>query len=94
MSAGLGPYLYGTIAVAVLGAGGPPEDTSWTVSYIISDRLGSNVIKILVFLPLTIATIGWAAAAATARIGPRLTASVVSVPFTAAGPVGRGAVIR
>jgi hypothetical protein len=89
ISAGLGLYLYRTIAVAVLGAGGPPEP-GWTVSYIVSDRLGNNVIKDLVFLPLVTATIGWAAAAATARIRPRLTASVVSVPFTAAGPVGEG----
>ena len=90
ISAGLGVYLYGTIAVAVLGAGGPPEDTGWTVSYIISDRLGSNMIHNLVVLPLMTATIGWAAAAATARIRPRLTANVVSVPFTPAGPAGEG----
>jgi len=89
-SAGLGLYLYGTIAVAVLGAGGPPEDTGWTVSYIISDRLGNNVIEQLWLLPLTTAAIGWAAAALTARIRPRLAASVVSEPFTAAGPVGQG----
>ena len=88
ISAGLALYLYGTIAVAVLGAGGPPEDTGWTVSYIVSDRLGNNVINNLVVLPLMTATIGWAAAAATARIRPRLAASVVSVPFTAAGPAG------
>jgi hypothetical protein len=89
ISAGLGLYLYGTIAVAVLGAGGPPEDTGWTVSYIISDRLGNNMIENLVLLPLVTATIGWAAAAA-ARIRPRLTTNVVSVPFTAVGPVGEG----
>ena len=88
ISAGLGVYLYGTIAVAVLGAGGPPEDTGWTVSYIISDRLGSNMIHNLVVLPLMTATIGWAAAAATARIRPRLTANVVSVPFTPGRPSG------
>ncbi len=88
ISAGLLLYLYGTIAVAVVGAGGPPEDTGWTVSYIISDRLGSNMIHKLVVLPLMTAAIGWAAAAATARIRPHLTASVVSVPFTAASPAG------
>ncbi len=44
ISAGLGLYLYGTIAVAVVGAGGPPEDMpGWTVSDIISDRLGNNL---------------------------------------------------
>ena len=89
-SAGLGLHLYGIIAVAVLGAGGPPEDTGWTVSSIISDRLGNNVIEELWLLPLTTAAIGWAAAAATARIRPRPATTVVSVPFTAAGPVGEG----
>ena len=88
ISAGLGLYLYGTIAVAVLGAGGPPEDPGSTVSYTISDRLGSNVILDLAVIPLMTATIGWAAAAATARIRPHLAASVVSVPFTAACPAG------
>ena len=88
ISAGLALYLYGTIAVAVLGAGGPPEDTGWTVSYIISDRLGNNMTDNLVVLPLMTATIGWAAAAATARIRPRLAASAVSVPFTVARPPG------
>ncbi len=43
---------------------------------------------ILVVLPLVTATIGWAAAAATARVGPRLTSDMVSVPFTAAGRTG------
>ena len=88
ISAGLALYLYATIAVAVLGAGGPPEDTGWTVSYIVSDRLGNNVIKHLVVVPLVTATIGWAAAAATARIRPRLATSVASVPLTAVGPAG------
>jgi hypothetical protein len=34
------------------------------------------------------ATIGWAAAAVTARLRPNLTASLVSVPVTASGPAG------
>jgi hypothetical protein len=84
---GLGLYVYATIAVAVLGAGGPPEP-GLTASFIVSDRLGSNVIHKLVVVPLLTATIGWAAAAATARLRPRLAADMVSVPLTAAGPVG------
>jgi len=88
LSAGLGLYLYGTIAVAVLGAGGPPGDPGSTVSYTVGDRLGNNVTFDLVVIPLVTATIGWAAAAATARLRPRLAASVVPVPFTAAGPAG------
>ncbi|MGH3256889.1 MAG: hypothetical protein ACRDOU_16090 [Streptosporangiaceae bacterium] len=88
ISAGLGLYLFGTIAVVVLGAAGPPEDSGMTVSYIISDRLSSIMIENLAAIPLVTATIGWAAAAATARLRPRLAASAVSVAFTAAGPPG------
>ena len=83
ISGGLGLYLYATIAVVVLGAGGPPGTPGWTVSENVSDRLGHNVIADLVVVPLVTATFGWAAAAATARIRPRLATSVVSVPFTA-----------
>src|SRR5260221_539663 len=67
ISAGLGLYLYGTLAVAVLGAGGPPEDTGWTVQYIIGDRLGTNLVDLLLTTLVT-ATVGWAGAAATARL--------------------------
>ena len=84
ISAGLGLYLYGTIAVTVLGAGGPPDPGN-SVSFIVSDRLGNNVTWALAFIPLVTATVGWAAAAATARLRPRLTANVVSLPITAAG---------
>jgi hypothetical protein len=88
-SAGLVLFLYGTLAVAVLGAAGP-DDSGWTVSYIVGDRLGNNAVFYLWLLPLTTAAIGWAAAAATARIRPGPAASVASVPFTAVGPVGQG----
>jgi hypothetical protein len=86
ISAGLGVYLYGTVAVAVVGAGGPPDDSGFTVSYIINDRLGNNVIFYLVLLPLVTATFGWAAAAATVWIRPRLATADV-LPFAAAGGV-------
>ena len=86
--AGLGLYLYGIIAVAVLGAGGPPADPGSTVGHTISDRLGNNVIFDLVIVPLVTATIGWAAAAATARIRPSVATSVVSVPVTVAALAG------
>ncbi len=88
ISGGLGLYLFATIAVAVLGAGGPPGTPGWTVSQNVSDRLGNNVIADLVIVPLVTVTIGWAAAAATARL--RLAAGTVSVPLTAAGPVEDG----
>jgi hypothetical protein len=68
ISAGLGVYLYGTLAVAVLGAGGPPDDSGFSANYKIDDRLGNNLIFYLAFLPLVTATIGWSAAAVTAHI--------------------------
>jgi len=93
-SAGLYMFLYGTIAVAVLGAGGPPGDPNWTVSAIVDDRLGNNAAFYLWFLPLTTAAIGWAAAAATARVHPRLATTVsstaASLPLMAAGLAAEG----
>src|SRR5579862_9341020 len=86
ISAGLALYLYGVIAVVFLGATGPPADPGSTVGYIVSDRLSGNMIANLVAIPLVTATIGWAAAAATARLRPRLAAEVASVPVTASGP--------
>ena len=88
LSASLVLGLYSTIAVAVLGAAGPPGTPGWTAGQNINDRLGNNIIEFLVLLPLVTATIGWAAAAATARISPRLAAGVVTVPVTGAGSGG------
>jgi hypothetical protein len=68
ISAGLGVYLYGTVAVAVFGGGGPPDDSGFSASYTINDRLGNNLIFYLALLPLVTATFGWSAAALTARI--------------------------
>jgi hypothetical protein len=68
VSAGLGVYLYGTLAVLAIGAGGPPDDNLTTVSSIVDDRLGNNDIFYLALLPLVTLTFGWAAAAATARV--------------------------
>ena len=89
ISAGLYIFLYGTIAVAVLGAGGPPGDPNSTVSAIVDDRLGNNAVFYLWFLPLTTAAIAWAAAAATARVYPRLattmSSTAASLPPMAAG---------
>jgi hypothetical protein len=70
-SAGLGVFLYATIAVAVLGAGGPPDDSGWTTGAIVSDRLSTNATFELWFLPLTTAAVAWVAAAATVRLRPR-----------------------
>jgi hypothetical protein len=72
LSAGLVVYLYATLSVAVIGTGGPPDDNLTTVSAIVDDRLGNNVIFYLMLLPLVTATFGWSAAAMTARVWPRV----------------------
>lgn len=94
ISAGLYVFLYGTIAVAVVGAGGPPDDSGWTVSAIVDDRLGNNAIFYLWALPLWTAAIGWAVAAAVARVRPRLatgrSSTAAALPRLAAGPATGG----
>jgi len=89
ISGGLGVYLYGTLAVAVLGAGGPPEGTGWTVRYIVSDRLGSNLVNLLM-ISLVTATVGWAGAAATARLRNSSPAPTLPGPFIPAADPGTG----
>jgi hypothetical protein len=86
LSGGLGLYLYGTLAVAVLGAGGAPE-TGWTVRYIVSDRLGNNMV-VLLLLSLVTATVGWAGAAVTARLRRGSPASALPGPFIPAANPG------
>jgi hypothetical protein len=62
-SAGLLQLLYATVAVAILGGGGPPdEDGGFTVRGTVSDRLANNIVD-LVVSTLIIAMVGWAAAA-------------------------------
>ncbi len=82
VSAGLALYLYGVLAVAVIGAGGAPVDATWTVAYQVNDSLTSQATFYLIQLPLATATVGWAAAAATARL--RGYAPVRALPFTPA----------
>lgn len=86
-SAGLGVFLYGTLAAAVLGPGGPPDDGGGTTSFIIGDRLGNNTVFYLWLLPVTTAALGWAAAAATARLLPGL-AAAAPPPLTVVRPCG------
>jgi hypothetical protein len=63
LSAGLLQLLYATIAVAILGGGGPPDvDGGFTLRGTVSDRLGNNAVD-LVFTTLFLAMVGWAAAA-------------------------------
>jgi hypothetical protein len=63
LSAGLLQLLYASVAVAILGGGGPPDqDGGFTVRGTISDRLGNNIVDLMVST-LIIAMVGWAAAA-------------------------------
>ncbi|GAA2343695.1 hypothetical protein [Dactylosporangium salmoneum] len=63
LSAGLLRLLYATVAVAILGGGGPPDqDGGFTVRGTVSDRLGNNIVDLAVGT-LIIAMVGWAAAA-------------------------------
>jgi hypothetical protein len=63
LSAGLLQLLYASIAVAILGGGGPPDqDGGFTVRGTVSDRLGNNIFDLLVST-FIIAMVGWAAAA-------------------------------
>ncbi len=63
LSAGLLQLLYATSAVAILGGGGPPDqDGGYTIRGTVSDRLGHNIVDLVVGT-LIIAMVGWAAAA-------------------------------
>ncbi|NJC72558.1 hypothetical protein HC031_22970 [Planosporangium thailandense] len=63
LSAGLLQLLYGTVAVAILGSGGPPDAAGGgTVGGTVNERLGNNFLDLLVGT-LIIAMVGWAAAA-------------------------------
>jgi hypothetical protein len=91
VSAGLGLYLYGVIAVAALGAGGPPHDEFRTVASAVDDRLGNQVVFALVLLRLATATVGWAAAAATARLRRAGPAPALPLPARGPGPASAAA---
>jgi len=65
LTAGLLQLLYATVAVAILGGGGPPDqDGGFTVRGTVSDRLANNIVHLAV-TTLIITLIGWAAAALT-----------------------------
>src|SRR6185437_9005402 len=85
ITSSLGLFVYTTIAVAVIGGGGPPDaDGGFTLRGTISDRIGNNMV-LLAFTTLVFATIGWGGAAAAGRLlrrTPTATAPVTpdSVP--------------
>jgi hypothetical protein len=83
LSAGLLQLGYATLAVAVIGGGGPPDqDGGFTLRGTITDRLGNNIVQ-LVVATLVIATVGWAGAALAGLI---LRRTPTSTPVGAPGP--------
>lgn len=92
VTAALGIYLYGVLAVAVLGAAGHDPSDGWTPAQIVDDNLGNQAVFCLMALPLMTATIGWAAAAATARLRRAqpvlMPQSVLPIPESGPAPVG------
>jgi hypothetical protein len=82
MTAGLGLFVYKSIAVAAIGGGGPfDEDGGGTLRGTISDRLGNNLV-LLAFTTLVFATIGWGGAAAAGRLLRRTPTLTVPDSFT------------
>ena len=62
LSAGLLQLWYATLAVAVIGGGGPPDqDGGFTLRGTIDDRLGNNIVQLAIGA-LILATVGWAGA--------------------------------
>ena len=90
VTGGLGLYVYRTIAVAVIGGGGPfDQDGGGTLRGTIGDRLGNNLFLLLVTVAVT-ATVGWGAAAATGALAAnrrRPATAVPPEPATAAAAV-------
>jgi hypothetical protein len=80
-TAALGVYLYGVLAVAVTGATGHDPSDGWTTAQIVDDNLGNQAVFFLMALPLMTATIGWAAAAATARLRYAQPATAPATPL-------------
>jgi hypothetical protein len=88
VGSGLGMYVYWTLAVAVIGAGGPPDEHT-TVQSIVSDRAANSFVLMLVFVTAT-ATVGWAGAAAAGSLASlrlRPPTPAVSIPVAASGQV-------
>jgi hypothetical protein len=79
ITSSLGLFVYTTIAVAVIGGGGPPDaDGGFTLRGTISDRIGNNLV-LLGFTTLVFATIGWGGAAAAGRLLHRTPTATVPV---------------
>ena len=84
ITASLGLFVYGTIAVAVIGGGGPfDQDGGGTLRGTVSDRLGNNQV-FLALTMLVVATVGWSGAAAASLLLRR------TPPPAVPGPVSPG----
>jgi hypothetical protein len=93
VSAGLGLFLYGVLAVAAVGAGGPPGLPGATVAGNVSDRIGNQVVLALIVLPLATATVGWGAVTATARLRWARPAPAQAIPVAGPGPAPAAAAV-
>ncbi len=93
VTAALGVYLYGVLAVAVLGAVGHDPSDGWTPAQVVDDNLGNQATFYLMALPLMTATVGWAAAAATAATKQRLrpAPAAQAAPAAPAAPAAQDA---
>jgi hypothetical protein len=79
IASSLGLFAYHTIAVAVIGGGGPPDaDGGFTLRGTISDRLANNLV-LLGFTTVVFATIGWGGAATAGRLLRRTPAAAAPV---------------
>lgn len=87
--AALAVYLYGVLAVAVVGASGRDPSDGWTDAQVVADRLGNQFVFYLFALPVLTVAIGWGAAAATARLrgaGPASATLDPVLPAAGTGP--------
>lgn len=82
ITASLGLFVYTTVAVAVIGGGGPPDqDGGFTLRGTVSDRLGNNLV-LLAFTSVVFATVGWGGAAAAGRLLRHTHPPAVTGPFS------------
>lgn len=91
VTAALSIYLYGVLVVAVYGATGHDPSGGMTPAQIVDDNLGDQAVYYLLALPLMTATLGWATAAATARLrGARPSAAPPALATPGSGPSPAG----
>jgi hypothetical protein len=82
ITSGLGLFVYTSIAVAVIGGGGPPDqDGGFTLRGTVSDRLGNNMI-ILAYATFVVATVGWGGAASAGRLLRRTPPPAIAGPIS------------